>query len=69
MPMVFDDLLCRLAIEEYMVKTGRKKSIYLPSNIDYFKEILATNDVLGTFLKSDWYVTARAFFCGKFWFF
>lgn len=63
LPMVFDDSQSRASIAHYMKTTGRERSVYLPSNIEYFQKVIE-KDVLETFSSSLWYVSARAFFCG-----
>ncbi|KAI5481371.1 urea carboxylase [Pseudohyphozyma bogoriensis] len=67
LPTVFDDALGRDTIARYSASSGRTKAVYLPSNLKYLAEASGSKDVegmLSTFCSTDWYVSARAFFCG-----
>lgn len=51
----------------YMTSTGRKKAVYLPSNIEYLAKANAfdgIDDIAKTFASADWYVCSRSFFAG-----
>lgn len=67
LPVVFDDSVSRETIARYVRSSGRSKAVYLPSNIDYLAKasgLDSADEVVKTFTGSDWYVSARAFFCG-----
>lgn len=68
LPIVYDDSGSRECVERYMRLSGRTEAVYLPSNVEYMREVnslgpdnQALYDRIGA---SDWFVSARAFFCG-----
>ena len=67
LPVVFDDSVSKATIVRYMQSSGRTDSVYLPSNAEYLAEASGFPDVgtmVSAFAATDWYVSARAFFCG-----
>jgi urea carboxylase len=67
LPVVFDDAGSKECIERYSRLTGRDEAVYLPSNVDYLSKINSfdsTQALYDGFLATDWFVSARAFFCG-----
>ncbi|BGO94863.1 hypothetical protein NBRC10512_002530 [Rhodotorula toruloides] len=67
LPVCFNDAGTKDVIEKYMTSTGRKKAVYLPSNIEYLAKANAfdgIDDIAKTFASADWYVCSRSFFAG-----
>ncbi|KAL8283190.1 hypothetical protein RQP46_005968 [Phenoliferia psychrophenolica] len=67
LPIVFDDSVTKAAIERYMKSSGRTEAVYLPSNASYLAEasgFAGIEPMLKAFESTDWFVSARAFFCG-----
>lgn len=67
LPVVFDDAGSKECIERYMRLSGRDEAVYLPSNVDYLSKINSFDSrqaLYDSFLATDWFVSARAFFCG-----
>lgn len=67
LPIVFDDSGSRECIERYMRLSGRTEAVYLPSNIEYMAKVNSLDSdqaLFDLFGASDWFVSARAFFCG-----
>lgn len=67
LPVVFDDAGSKECIERYQRLSGRDEAVYLPSNVDYLSKINSFDSTQGlydNFLATDWFVSARAFFCG-----
>ena len=67
LPVVFNDSTTQGTTREYIASTGRGKAVYLPSNIEYVARASSLDGVIGVqraFTSCDWFVSARAFFCG-----
>lgn len=67
LPIVFNDARTLQVVGDYMVSSGRQNAVYLPNNLAYVAQSSGYEDVdtfAKAFVRSDWFVFARAFFCG-----
>ncbi|GAA5929766.1 hypothetical protein JCM1841_002641 [Sporobolomyces salmonicolor] len=67
LPVAFDDSVSQDTIKRYMASSGRKKAVYLPSNIEYLAKasgLDGVDNLVRVFSRSDWFCTSRCFFAG-----